>query len=135
MKVNIGFTCSAFDLIHPGHILMLKEAREKVCNWLVVGLQIDPSIDREWKNKPIQTLEERLIVLQAIKYVDEIHVYQTEKDLLDLIKEINPDVRILGSDYENRPELIIGKEFGSIFYHNRNHNWSTTELRFRIKEM
>ena len=81
-----GFTCGAFDLCHAGHILMFQEYR-KVCDYLIVGLHSDPSLDRTGKNKPIMSLEERLIILKGIKYIDEIIVYDTEKDLYKLIKE------------------------------------------------
>ena len=88
-----GFTCSCFDLLHAGHILMLKDAKEQ-CDYLIVGLQTDPTIDRPEKNKPIQSFEERKIQLEAVKYVDEIFIYETEKDLLKKILDINPDIRI-----------------------------------------
>jgi glycerol-3-phosphate cytidylyltransferase len=78
----IGFTCSTFDLLHAGHILMLAESKQ-ICDYLIVGLQIDPSIDREAKNKPVQSIVERYVQLKAVKFVDEIIVYQTEKDLED----------------------------------------------------
>ena len=110
---------------------MLQDAR-RVCDHLVAALQSDPSLDRPEKNKPIQSLREREIQLHSIKYVDEIHVYNTELDLEILLKKIKPDIRILGSDY-------IDKEFtgkgttNSVHYHNRDHGWSTSELRERIK--
>ena len=127
---KIGFTCSCFDLLHAGHILMLKDAKEQ-CDKLIVGLQTDPTIDRPEKNKPIQSFEERYIQLQAVKYIDEIFIYDTEEDLYKKILYFNPDVRILGSDY-------IGKSFTGddldieIHYHERNHNYSTTNLRNKI---
>ena len=91
---TIGFTCSAFDLLHAGHIIMLKDAKRQ-CDYLIAGLQTDPTIDRKEKNKPIQSLEERKIQLQAVKYIDEIIIYSSEKELYELIKKINPDIRIL----------------------------------------
>ena len=127
---KIGFTCSCFDLLHAGHILMLEDARKR-CGKLIVGLQSDPTIDRPEKNKPIQSLEERHIQLKAVKYVDEIFIYDTEEDLYKKLLDINPDVRILGSDY-------IGKSFTGddldieIYYHERKHNYSTTNLRGKI---
>ena len=130
-KGKIGFTCSCFDLLHAGHILMLKDSKEQ-CDYLIVGLQTDPTIDRPEKNKPIQSFEERKIQLEAVKYVDEIFVYETEQDLYKKLLDIKPDVRILGSDY-------IGKSFTGddldieIYYHERNHNYSTTNLRKQIK--
>ena len=133
IKSTIGFTCSCFDLLHAGHIIMLRYAKRR-CDRLIVGLQTDPTIDRpDTKNKPIQSLEERRIQLEAIKYVDEIHTYDSEKDLYELLKKLNPDVRILGSDY-------IGKSFTGdtlnikIYYHERNHNYSSTNLRKKLLE-
>ena len=110
---------------------MLKDAREQ-CDWLVAALHIDPSIERPNKNAPVQSLGERRIQLESIKYVDEIHTYETEKDLLFILSQINPHVRILGSDY-------MGKDFTGmeldikIHYHERLHSWSTSELRHRIQ--
>ena len=127
---TIGFTCSCFDLLHAGHILMLQDAKRQ-CDKLIVGLQTDPTIDRPEKNKPIQSLEERQIQLEAVKYVDEVFTYDTEEELYKKLLDINPDVRILGSDY-------IGKSFTGddldikIYYHDRNHNYSTTNLRKKI---
>ena len=95
MKGSIGFTCSCFDLLHAGHILMLKDAKEQ-CDYLIVGLQTDPTLDRPEKNKPIQSLEERKIQLEAVKYVDEIRIYSTEAELRDMLCKIWPSVRILG---------------------------------------
>ena len=131
IKSTIGFTCSCFDLLHAGHILMLQDAKRQ-CDKLIVGLQTDPTIDRsDTKNKPIQSLEERQIQLEAVKYVDEIFTYDTEEELYKKLLDINPDVRILGSDY-------IGKSFTGddldieIHYHERKHNYSTTNLRKKI---
>ena len=127
-----GFTCSCFDLLHAGHILMLEDAKSQ-CDKLIVGLQTDPSIDRPLtKNKPIQTLEERRIQLEAVRYVDKIFEYTTEEELYKKLLDIKPDVRILGSDY-------IGKSFTGddldikIYYHDRKHNYSTTNLREKIE--
>ena len=91
----VGFTCSTFDLLHAGHIAMLREAKEQ-CDYLICGLQTDPSIDRPEKNKPAQTLVERYTQLQAVRYVDEIIPYTTEQDLEDILKMLNIDVRIIG---------------------------------------
>ena len=139
MKVNskglientIGFTCSSFDLLHAGHCLMLKDAREQ-CDYLIVGLQTDPTLDRpDTKNKPIQTLQERKIQLEAIRYVDDIYVYDTEDSLIDLIKLVKPDIRILGSDYEGKP--FTGDFLNiPIYFHVRKHDYSTTNLRKMI---
>ena len=134
-KSDIGFTCSTFDLLHAGHITMLKEAKSK-CDYLICGLQTDPTIDRpNSKNKPIQTLVERWIQLEAVKYVDEIVVYQTEKDLEDLLLTLNMDVRIVGEEYRNTN--FTGKDICEqrgieLYYNKREHSFSTTELRERI---
>ena len=132
--MKIGFTCSCFDLLHAGHILMLKDAKEQ-CDKLIVGLQTDPTIDRPLtKNKPIQSLRERKIQLEAVRYVDDIFVYETESDLIDLLKLIKPDVRILGSDYKD--ESFTGDELNiPIYYHERNHNYSSSDLRKKITEI
>ena len=134
-KSDIGFTCSTFDLLHAGHITMLKEAKSQ-CEYLICGLQTDPTIDRpNSKNKPIQTLVERWIQLEAVKYVDEIVVYQTEKDLEDLLLTLNMDVRIVGEEYRNTN--FTGKDICEqrgieLYYNKREHSFSTTELRERI---
>ncbi len=128
---KIGFTCSCFDLLHAGHILMLKDAK-KQCNYLIVGLQTDPTIDRpKEKNKPIQSLEERRIQLEAVKYIDEIITYNTEEDLYNILKDIKPNVRILGHDYLNKN--FTGDDLDiKIYYHKRDHNYSSTNLRKKI---
>src|SRR6056300_773006 len=98
---RIGFTCSTFDLLHAGHITMLEEAKRQ-CDYLIVGLQSDPTIDRpDTKNKPVQTLIERQIQLSAVKYVDEVIVYNTEQDLEDLLLTLPIAVRILGEEYRD----------------------------------
>ena len=127
---KIGFTCSCFDLLHAGHILMLKDAKDQ-CDYLIVGLQTDPTIDRPQKNKPIQSLEERKIQLEAVKYIDEIITYKTENDLYNLLKKINPGIRILGSDYKGKS--FTGDNLSiKIYYHKRDHNFSTTYIREKI---
>jgi glycerol-3-phosphate cytidylyltransferase len=133
--MKTGFTCSTFDLFHAGHIMMLKEAKTQ-CDHLIVGLQTDPTIDRpDTKNKPIQSVFERYEQLKACKYVDEILVYATEKDLVDILLSYPINVRILGDEYEHkaftgRQECI---ERNIEFYFNkRAHTFSTTELRQRV---
>ena len=132
---KIGFTCSTFDLLHAGHITMLKEASRK-CDYLICGLQTDPTIDRpSSKNKPIQSLVERYIQLEAVKYVYEIVVYQTEKDLEDLLLTLDLNVRIVGEEYKN--VNFTGKDICQqrgieIYFNKREHSFSTTELRERI---
>ncbi len=133
--MTIGFTCSTFDLFHAGHIIMLKEAKDQ-CDYLIVGLQTDPTIDRPVeKNKPVQSVFERFVQLQACKYVDEIVVYATEKELVDILLSYSIDIRILGIEYENKSftgrQECINK--GIKFYFNsREHSFSTTELRQRV---
>jgi len=128
---KVGFTCSSFDLLHAGHILMLKDAKNQ-CDYLIVGLQIDPTTDRpKEKNKPIQSLEERKIQLEAVKYIDEIIIYNSEDDLYELLKKINPDVRILGTDYKNKQ--FTGDDLDiKIYFHKRDHNYSSSNLRKKI---
>lgn len=124
-----GFTCGTFDLLHAGHILMLKSCKE-YCVTLIVGLQIDPSF-RSGKNSPIQTLEERQIQLEGCKYVDKIIKYDTEEDLIELLTKLKPDVRFVGKDWLNKK--ITGNDLDTtILYNERDHNYSTTELRERI---
>jgi len=132
-KQKVGFTCSCFDLMHPGHIKMLQDARNQ-CDYLIVGLQSDPTIDRpDTKNKPIQTLEERQIMLSAVRFVDQIMIYDTEDDLLSYLKNNKIDVRILGSDYDIPDKRFTGDTLDiDIYYHKRDHDWSTTNLRKKI---
>ena len=130
VKDTIGFTCSCFDLLHAGHLIMLKDAKSK-CDKLIVGLQTDPTIDRKDKNKPIQSLEERKIQLEAVKYIDEIIVYETENDLRKLIFDLDPDVRILGSDWKGKS--FTGYNLPTkIYFHERKHDYSTSALRKKI---
>jgi len=127
---KIGFTCGAFDLMHAGHMLMFEDAKS-VCDKLIVGIQSDPSIDRPFKNRPVQSFEERIIMVTGCKYVDEIILYHTEDDLLKILKQVNPDVRILGSDYLNK--TFTGQDLPiEIYYHKREHGWSSSELRERV---
>ncbi len=125
-----GFVASSFDLLHAGHCVMLKDAKSK-CDYLIAALQTDPTIDRPKKNKPIQSLEERFTVLDSNKYIDEIILYDTEKELYDMIELIQPDVRILGSDWKDKE--YTGKGLPpEIYFHERDHGYSTSELRKRI---
>ena len=127
IKYNIGFTCSCFDLLHAGHITMLQEAKS-ICEYLIVGLQVDPTIDRPEKNKPIQSLMERQIQLNAVKYVDEVIIYHTEDELIELLKSLPIGVRIIGADYINK--YFTGSDLEiDIYYNKREHNWSTTRLK------
>ena len=131
-KKKIGFTCGAMDLLHAGHILMLKECK-KQCDYLIVGLQIDPSADRPEKAKPIETLEERTIRLEGCKYVDKIVIYGSEIDLYNLLKKLNPDVRFMGADWKNKKNYSRDKlPEMKIIYNSRDHNYSSSDLRKRI---
>lgn len=128
--MKVGFTCSCFDLFHAGHLMMLKEAKEQ-CDYLIVGLQTDPTIDRPQKNRPIQSVFERFVQLDACRYVDEIVPYATEKDLMDILQSYKIDVRIIGEEYQ-------GKQFTGcdldipLYFNKRRHSFSTTELRGRV---
>ena len=125
-----GFTCSTFDLFHAGHIMMLREAKEQ-CDYLIVGLQTDPTIDRPQKNKPVQTVFERFIQLNACVYVDEVVVYATEKELRDILLSYPIDIRILGKEYEGKEFTGNDIEMG-YYFNERKHSFSTTELRQRV---
>ncbi len=126
----IGFTCSAFDLLHCGHVLMLQDCKSK-CDILVIGLHTDPTLDRDSKNKPIQEYEEREIQIKGSKYVDEVIKYSTEEDLYNILKTLNPDVRILGTDWKGK--MFTGSDLDiSIHWHDRFHDWSTSYLRKRV---
>jgi glycerol-3-phosphate cytidylyltransferase len=130
----VGFTCSTFDLLHAGHILMLAECKQ-VCDYLIVGVQSDPTIDRPGvKNKPVQSIVERYVQLSAVKFVDEIIVYNTEKDLEDMLMFLPLAVRIIGEEYKDKD--FTGKQICEdrgikIWYNSRNHRFSSSELRQR----
>jgi glycerol-3-phosphate cytidylyltransferase len=133
MMHKIGFTCGAFDLCHAGHMMMLKEAKSK-CEYLIVGLQTDPSIDRPYKKKPILSVEERMMILESVKYVDKIMIYRTEADLLAILKELPPGtLRIIGDDWKGKD--FTGFDLTMDVYFNKRlwHKLSSTELRERIK--
>ena len=127
----IGFTCGAFDLLHAGHIVMLKEAKQN-CDYLIVGLQTDPSIDRQAKNQPVQSVYERYMQLQAVKYVDEIIPYDTEQSLIDLLESTEIHLRFVGEDYVERN--FTGKGLHEIYYTNRQHTFSSSGLRKRVTQ-
>jgi len=126
----IGFTCGAFDLLHAGHIVMLEEAKSN-CDYLIVGLQTDPTIDRNEKNKPIQSVYERYVQLDAVKYVDEIIPYDTEQSLLDLLQSQKIDIRFVGEEY--RESKLTGRDLVELHYTSRRHSFSSTNLRKRVK--
>lgn len=134
MDTIIGFTASTFDLLHAGHISMLREAKEQ-CDYLICGLQVDPSKDRPEKNKPVQTLVERFIQLAAVKYVDEIIPYESEQDLEDILKMVNIDVRIIGAEYKDKTftgRATCASRGIEIYYNKRDHRFSTSDLRKRV---
>jgi glycerol-3-phosphate cytidylyltransferase len=134
----IGFNCSCFDLFHAGHVTMLKMEKEK-CDYLKVALQVDPTIDRPGlKNKPVQSIYERYVQVQACKYVDEILVYDTEKELLNLIMTQDMNIRFLSDEYLYRD--FTGKQYCldngiELFYHKRQHTYSTSDLRNRVYDL
>jgi len=129
--MKIGFTCSTFDLFHAGHILMLEEAK-KQCDFLIVGLQTDPTNDRaDTKNKPVQGVFERWAQLKSCKFIDQIIPYANEKELRDILLSFRIDVRILGEEYKGKE--FTGHDIPMEFYFNsRKHSFSTTELRQRV---
>ena len=130
----VGFTCSTFDLLHAGHILMLAECKQ-ICDYLIVGVQSDPTIDRPGvKNKPVQSIVERYVQLSAVKFVDQIIVYNTEKDLEDMLMFLPITVRIIGEEYKDKD--FTGKQICEdrgvkVWYNSRNHRFSSSELRQR----
>lgn len=132
----VGFTASTFDLLHAGHILMLREAKSQ-CDYLICGLQVDPSVDRPQKNRPVQTLVERYAQLSAVKYVDEIVCYQTEQDLEDILGLYPINVRIMGIEYKDKD--FTGREICkrrgiSIYFNTRDHRFSSSDLRARVSQ-
>ncbi|MDA9842963.1 adenylyltransferase/cytidyltransferase family protein [bacterium] len=133
---TIGFTASTFDLLHAGHVVMLEEAKRH-CDYLIVGLQVDPTLDRD-KNAPIQSIVERQIQLSAIKYVDEIVVYTTEADLEDLLLTLPINIKVMGEEYKNKD--FTGKQICKdrgikVIYNGRDHSFSSTSLRKRVYEI
>ena len=133
---KIGFTASTFDLLHSGHVAMLREAKT-ACDYLICALQNDPSIDRPNKNKPVQNIVERQAQLAAIKYVDEILVYNTEAELLDILSMYHIDVRILGEEYREKDftgKDICKKRGIQLHFNKRDHRFSSSDLRTRVCE-
>lgn len=134
--MKVGITFSTFDLLHAGHVQMLREAKER-CDYLICGLQMDPSIDRPAKNSPVQTIVERYTQLKAVSYVDEIIPYVTEKDLEDILTMYHIDVRILGEEY--REQDFTGKDICrkrgiELYFNKRDHRFSSSDLRRRVAE-
>lgn len=134
--MKVGFTASTFDLLHAGHVSMLREAKSQ-CDYLICGLQLDPSIDRPNKNSPIQTIVERYTQLNAVKYVDEIIPYATEKDLEDILEMYPIDIRILGEEYRDKDftgKDICRKRSIQLYFNKRDHRFSSSDLRNRVTE-
>jgi glycerol-3-phosphate cytidylyltransferase len=134
--MKVGFTCSTFDLLHAGHVIMLREAKEQ-CDYLLVGLQVDPSVDRKDKNAPIQTIVERYTQLKAVGYVDEIIPYGTEEDLEDILQMYPINIRILGEEYRDKD--FTGKDICrsrdiDLHFNKRDHRFSTSDLRSRVTD-
>ena len=135
-RMVVGFTCSAFDLLHAGHIQMLRDAKEQ-CDYLICGLQINPALDRKEKNAPIQTVVERYTQLKAVSYVDEIIPYLTESDLCDILSMYHIDVRILGEEYREKDftgKDICKKRGIQLYFNKRDHRFSSSDLRKRVTE-
>jgi len=131
-KFKVGIICGAFDVIHPGYIHLFSDAKS-VCKKLIILLQVDPTIDRPEKMKPTQPVEDRALILKAIKYIDDVIYYTTEEDLYKILKKDFYDVRILGTDYLNKN--YTGKDLGrEIYWHDRAHNYSATDFKEKIKE-
>lgn len=132
--MTIGIVASSFDLLHAGHIMMLREAKSK-CDHLIAAIQTDPTIDRPQKNKPVQTIVERYIQLSAVKYVDEIIVYTTEQDLEDILEMYPIDIRVLGEEYRDKD--FTGREICKrrgiqLYFNKRDHRFSSSDLRKRV---
>tara|TARA_R110000824_G_scaffold60853_2_gene162318 strand:+ start:8146 stop:8559 length:414 start_codon:yes stop_codon:yes gene_type:complete len=130
-KHNCGIICGSFDIIHPGYVLMFKDAKN-VCQKLTIALQGDPTIDRPEKCKPVQSIRDRVEILEAIKYIDKIVLYNTEAELDKLLGEEEYDVRILGTDYNGRSDYTGAHYNKPVYFHERNHNFSTTKLKKQI---
>ena len=134
--MKVGITFSTFDLFHAGHVKMLEEAKSK-CDYLIVGLQLDPSIDRPKKNKPTQSIIERYVQLRGCKYIDEIIPYISENDLVDVLSSFKIDLRIIGEEYKNK--VFTGKDYCikkgiEIYYNKRDHRFSSSALRKQIAQ-
>jgi glycerol-3-phosphate cytidylyltransferase len=133
-KKRIGLTCSTFDLFHSGHVIMLEEAKRQ-CDYLIAAIQVDPTLDRQTKNKPVQSIIERQIQVSACKHVDEIIVYSTEKELEDIFMALPIDVRILGEEYKDTEytgKEICMKRGIELYFNKRDHFFSSSDLRQRV---
>ena len=128
-----GITFGAFDLFHAGHVLMLEEAKA-VCDYLIVCIQTDPSLDREEKNKPVQSIIEREIQVSGCRFVDEVIIYDTEADLLNIIGQVDRDIRIIGEKYKNKDFTGRDQTLERCHFNKRPHNFSSSELRERVSK-
>ena len=128
-----GITFGAFDLFHAGHVLMLEEAKT-VCDYLIVCIQSDPSLDREEKNKPVQSVIEREIQVSGCRFVDEVIIYDTEADLLNIISQVDWDVRIIGEEYKNKDFTGRVQTLERCHFNKRPHTFSSSELRERVSK-
>ena len=128
---KVGVTFGAFDLFHAGHVLMLQEAKT-ICDHLVVCIQTDPSVDRNEKNAPVQSIVERQIQVTACKYVDEVIVYDSEEDVMEILKSLDWDVRILGDEYRDQPFTGREETLDKCYFNRRPHSFSSAELRLRV---
>ena len=126
-----GITFGAFDLFHAGHVLMLEEAKT-VCDYLIVCIQSDPSLDRKEKNKPVQSIIEREIQVSGCRFVDEVIIYDTEADLLNIIDQVDWDVRIIGEEYKDKDFTGREQTLDRCYFNERPHNFSSSELRERV---
>ena len=126
-----GITFGAFDLFHAGHVMMLEEAKT-VCDYLIVCIQSDPSLDRKEKNKPVQSIVEREIQVSGCRYTDEVIIYDTEADLLDILDAVDWDVRILGEEYKDKDFTGREQTLEKCHFNKRSHNFSSSELRKRV---
>ena len=126
-----GITFGAFDLFHAGHVLMLEEAKT-VCDYLIVCIQSDPSLDRKEKNKPVQSIVEREIQVSGCRYTDEVIIYDTEAELLEILNTVDWDVRILGEEYKNKDFTGREQTLNKCHFNKRPHNFSSSELRKRV---
>ena len=130
--MKTGVIAGNFDVIHPGYIKMFKECKNS-CDYFIIFLQTDPTIERPEKLKPILSVEERDEMLMSIKYIDNVFTYTTENDLLSLLKQIQPQVRFLGDDYQDKP--FTGSHLNiPIHYLDRSHGWSTTKFKKLIAD-
>ena len=134
-NMKVGITFSTFDLFHAGHVKMIEEAKLQ-CDYLIVGLQLDPSIERKEKNKPTQSIIERYIQLKGSKHIDEIIPYVTEEDLMDILTSFKIDVRVIGEEYKEKS--FTGKDYCEekgikLYYNKREHRFSSSALRNQVK--